>query len=323
MILITLNRMDMISWMLVSLVLNALSYQTRDQSLQEDMAGNGVLKMAEDDCKDNATFDSLNGTYEVYKMEQPEGVNWYEGENVTYACSVSYNTPYACFNLLEATVKNLSLVVNSVVQEEGDNLTTSSGVYDDDVYIYFHLILNYESHHQSDLMCSYQLSDSATLVSQVTKVRKVDELFEVEIRPPSTTIKAGDSFTLTCHTETHRALPHIRWSRQLEDGADKDIDCGEITANAEFTCLNSTNNLGTTLIVKTMETEEFVEEKYSYFCQAMSIVHFNQPQAEARVTVLGLTSGAVDGNTFTSSRGFSFGWHRFLLIGATIFAVKI
>ena len=291
----------MISWILASLVLNAFSDQTRDQSLQEDMADDSVLRMASEDCKDETAFKSIIGTYEVYKMKQPEGVNWYEGENVTYACSVSYNTPYACFNLLEATVKNQSLVVNGVVQEEGDNLTTSSGVYDGDLNIYFHLILHYESHHQSNLMCSYhdQLSDSATLVSQVTKVRKVDELFEVEITPPSTTIKVGDSFTLTCHTDSHRALPHIRWSRQLKDGdrADKDIDCGEITANAEFTCLNSTNNLGTILIVKTIETEEFVEEKYSYFCQAMSIVHSNQPKAEARVTVLGMTSGAVVGNT--------------------------
>ena len=268
--------------------------------IQEEMADDSVLKMDVEDCRDEATFKSLNGTYEVYKMRQPEGANWDEGENVTYACSVSYNTPYACFDLLEATVKNLSLVVNGEVQEEGDNLTTSSGVNDGDVYIYFHLILHYESHHQSNLKCSYQLSDTATLVSQVTKIMQVDELFEVEITPPSTTIKVGESFTLTCHTDSHRALPHIRWSRQLGDGADEDIDCGEITANAEFSCLNSTNTPGSILIVKTIEMEKFVEGQYSYFCQAKSIVHSNQPKAEARVIVLGLTSGAVIGNTFWS-----------------------
>ena len=334
-----LGRIDMNLRILASLIFIAVSESSADQSpmhptsqrdgnrtqkispvhitnnstdvvLKKRSTDNGVLKMAKDDCKDNATFDSLNGTYKVYKMEEPEGVNWDEGENVTYSCSVSYNTPYACFDLLEETVKDLSLVVNGVVQTEGDNLTTSSsGVYDDDVYIYFHLTLHYESHHQSNLMCSYQLSDTATLVSQVEKVRKVDELFEVKITPLSTTIKVGDSFTLTCHTDSHRALPHIRWSRQLADGdsAVKDIDCGEITANAEFTCLNSTNTPGSILIVRTIETEEFLEERYSYFCRAMSIVHSDQPQAETGVTVqaidrkwimiLGLTGGAVVGST--------------------------
>ena len=286
-----------------------ISNKSKDVVLRKRSTENGVLKMADEDCKNNATFDSLNGTYEVYKMEEPEGVNWDEGENVTYSCSVSYNTPYACLNLLEKTVKSLSLVVNGVVQTEGDNLTTSSGDYDGDLYIYFRLTLHYESHHQSDLMCSYQLSDTATLVSQVTKVEKVDELFEVKITPPSTTIKVGDSFTLTCHTDSHRALPHVRWSRQLKDGdsAVKDIDCGEITANAEFTCLESTNTPGSILIVRTIETEEFLEERYSYFCRAMSIVHSDQPQAETGVTVqaidrkwimiLGLTGGAVVGST--------------------------
>ena len=284
-----------------------ISNKSKDMVLRK--RSTDKLELEADDCKDNTTFSSLNGTYEVYKMEQPEGVNWDEGENVTFACTVSYNTPYACFNLLEATVKSLSLVVNGVVQTEGDNLTTSSEYKNGDLYIYFHLILHYESHHHSNLMCSYQLSDTATLVSPVTKVKKVDELFEVKITPPSTTIKVGDSFTLTCHTDTHRALPHIRWSRQLRDGesADRNIDCGEITANAEFTCLNSNNTPGSILIVRTIETEEFFEERYSYFCRAMSIVHSDQPQAETGVTVLaidrkwimilGLTGGAVVGST--------------------------
>lgn len=288
--------------------LDHISNKSTDLVLNKRSTDNSILKMTEEDCKDDTTFGSLNGTYEVYKMVQPTGVDWDEGENVTFGCRVSYNTPWVCNHLLNATVKNMSLMVNGEVQTEGDTLTTS---YDPDnggdAYIYFHLILHYESHHQSSLTCSNQISETATLVSEVETVMKVDELYEVKITPLSTSIKVGNSFTLTCHTETHRALPHIRWSRRLEEGAEREIVCGENNRNAEFTCVNSTDPPLSKLIVRTIETEDFVGQKYSYFCRAMSILHSSQPHAETRVTVqaidrlwitiLGLAGGAVVGSS--------------------------
>ena len=96
------------------------------------------------------------------------------------------------------------------------------------------------------------------LVSQNLTVNKVNELFEVELTPKSTSMKVGSSFTLTCKLQTHRALEYIHWSWELKGGLRQEINCdtGQDSGSTEFSCSNSTEPPRSTLIVKTTETKD-------------------------------------------------------------------
>ena len=239
-------------------------------------------------CKDNTTFHSMTGRYKTYLLSEPQGVSWDEGENITFTCRLDYKVPMSCDGFLLQTVKNTSLTLEGVPLADEEYLSTSYKVMSDQtVSKYFNLVLNYEKHHQANLSCVYHLTENAILVSQDLTVKKVDELFEVQLTPKSTLVKVGSSFTLTCKLQTHRALEYIHWSWELEGGLRQEINCeiGQDSGSAEFSCSNSTEPPRSTLIVKTTETEDFEEKRYVYYCGTMSTLHASQPFAEVRVTV--------------------------------------
>ncbi|XP_063688184.1 tyrosine-protein kinase transmembrane receptor Ror-like [Bolinopsis microptera] len=267
-----------------------------------------VQDLSADNCADEEAFHSISGTFEVYKLTASAGVGWDENEKITFTCRISYNVDYTCEenNLLQPTIENISLAINGVVQVDGDRL--SSRYESENSKKYFDVTLHYESHTNANLSCINNLTDKATLVSQELKVEKVDELYEVDITPSTTTIKVGSSYTLTCLLRTHRAMEYIWWSRRMEGGGrETEINCDQ-EDQEEFSCSNSTEPAMSTLIVTTQETEEYKEERYFYHCRAVSTDHSNQPKAEARVTVLaidrtwitvlGALGGVVFGGTF-------------------------
>ena len=273
-------------------------HQVRKRSTDQN-----VNKLTTDDCANEETFYSISGTFEVYKLTASAGVGWDENEKITFTCRLSYNVVWDCEknNLIQPTIENTLLAINGVVQVEGDRLSSR---YDSERK-YFDVTLHYESHANANLSCINILTDKATLVSQELKIEKVDELYEVDITPSTTTIKVGSSYTLTCLLRTHRAIRYIRWSRRMDGGGrETEINCDQ----EEFSCSNSTELAMSTLIVTTQETEEYKEERYFYHCRAVSSDHSNQPKAEARVTVLaidrtwiavlGALGGVVFGGTF-------------------------
>ena len=177
-----------------------------------------------DNCKTEQTLGGLNGTFEVFRLENiNDYINDNEGDSNKFRCFLSRETvPDDCMSLLESNnfTENAGLAVNGAVQIEGSEVSSKM---EDGKKIY-NITMNYESHQQATLTCM-TISKNVTYTSSEIKISEIQEYHPLILTTSSTEVTAGQSYTLNCSAENERGLNMIDWSVTVDDQSKSRFEC--------------------------------------------------------------------------------------------------
>ena len=154
-----------------------------------------------------------------------------------------------CKGWLKSTVQNISLEVNGIRQ---DGQFTREHVSEGNV-MKFTATLEYEFHYKANFSCVSDSEYGAKLLSWNKTLPRLDELHKYTITPETSHVTIGESFALTCKTDSVRGLNTLRWKTRINDEGSYVTLNGKTAAGLNHVIRKSVDNLYSVLNVTSVD----------------------------------------------------------------------
>ena len=231
-------------------------------------------------------------SYEIYQIDMTHDY-FDERGKLQLDCQLKDEYKENCKSWVKSTVQNISLEVNGTRKDEEFVKEHDS----EKNVMKFVGIINYESHNKAQFTCVNSLTTGAKLVSLNKTLRRVDELHNYTITPQKLLVTIGQSFALTCKTDSIRALKVLRWELRKTDGLNVVIERNkETVAGLNYNLHESVKDLHSVINFTTDDDGRFKSRiDYTFLCTETFIYHTKQDIGEAEVGLLPVDYSLRDG----------------------------
>ena len=182
-----------------------------------------------------------------------------------------------CEGWVKSMTQHVSLEINGTVQDKQFNKEYVS----EENVVRFSDRLHYESHHKAKISCALDLQSGARLVSLNSTIHRVDELHNYTITPGKLQVRMGESFALTCKTDSMRGLNALQWKVKTND------EGFNVALEDEFIydTQESVTHLHSVLNILTQKDGRIPIDNYTFYCTERFVFHADQSLGEAKVII--------------------------------------
>ena len=238
-------------------------------------------------CKheDGAQHLQTGTFYNIYQLVYSTD-GWDEHGKLQVECKLSDEVrDKKCQDWVGSTVENVQLEINGTRKDDEFEKEYSA---DKDTVI-FNGKLHYESHDKAEFSCVHSESKSgAKFVSLNKTVSRVDELHQFTITPEELHLTIGESFALTCTTDSDRGLGALQWKvKKNDDGVDRPLKPSSKTElGLNYRIIEFQDELHSVLNVTTENDGKYKSRiDYTFYCTEKYLYHSKQNLGEAKVTI--------------------------------------